>query len=78
MAIPDKGLSGQWGTYKNKKYHEECYKQYAGPRCSMCFDVIVTNPEEGYSGQWVEHRHKQYHEECYVRKLYIEWKSKQA
>eukprot|EP00042_Codosiga_hollandica_P033669 m.227293 g.227293 ORF g.227293 m.227293 type:complete len:133 (+) comp54241_c0_seq2:1118-1516(+) len=51
-AQSDRGLTGQWGIFKEKRYHLECYQRFAGPRCSSCFDVIYMNAEKGFSGFW--------------------------
>lgn len=52
--------------------------QYAGPRCSACFDVISFNPENGYSGKWIDDGNKQYHEECYKKKIFVEMRAKHS
>lgn len=52
--------------------------QYAGPRCSACFDVINVDPENGFSGKWINDGNKQFHEECYKKKIFVEMRAKHS
>lgn len=52
--------------------------QYAGPRCSACFDVINLDPENGFSGKWINDGNKQFHEECYKKKIFVEMRAKHS
>ena len=65
-------------TYEGIHYHEECYEREAGPRCSLCCNVIVEKLQQGYSGKWRWQDGKRYHDECFMKSMYNEIRAKNS
>ena len=74
----DRGLSGNFLIYDEKKYHVECYEKYAGPRCSLCCNVIVETASKEFTGNWIGEGHKMFHEECFYKKKFTEERVKSS